>query len=112
MTQGRSWKFAIGVVLAVVGAVAADAAAGEEIAPINTQLQAPDFEVPSLPFEDNTPWPIFCPPDEVPPAVNPLPVEFPNRPPTMAAPLPPALVSGGLLMAGNWLFAAARRRRT
>ena len=111
MMQGRSWNIAIMLGVMVVGGAAVNASAAEVVGPINPQLGAGDFDVPSLPFEDNTPWPIFCPPDELPPAVNPPPVEVPNRPPTMAAPLPPALISGGLLLVGNGVLLVFRKRR-
>ena len=111
MMQGRSWNIAIMLGVVLVGVAAAHAAAVDPIAPINPQLGPGEFNVPSLPFEDNTPWPIFCPPDELPLSVNPPPVVVPNRPPTMAAPLPPALISGGLLLVGNGVLLVFRKRR-
>ena len=115
-SEARNWIiFALAVAAFAPGATA-PAAAGEmhepsTIRPINAPRVDQELDVdvvvddPVMAFDQS--WREM----EVPPTLSGQVMTFSQRNPVVAAPLPPAVLSGGVLLAGHWIYSIFRKRR-
>ena len=103
MHQARDWMAVVIVGLCVLMGVAPVAASDNRIVADGLIDQLPDDEQPS--------WPSFVERNELaqPPTFLPAPAHQCRS--GVSAPLPPAVLSGGVLLAANWVFAMCRKGR-
>jgi hypothetical protein len=104
--------FIAAAMLAFCGA--APAVAGQADEELNRPINPPCVEHTldvNVPEDTNNPWPQFCQDGED--APKPCGDWMPTAPcrPAIAAPLPPAVLTGGMLLAGNWVVSIFRKRR-
>ena len=109
--EARNWMI-VAIALATLAWVTAPALANDarsdvpiETSNVDLYLDLPDPDEPPPGFDSS--WREV----DLPPTLTGLVMTFSQRNPVVAAPLPPAVLSGGVLLAGQWIFSIVRKRR-
>ena len=114
-SEARNWIVVAFAAATLACGAASPVAAGEMVEPgVRGAINAPrvDYEL-DVKIEDDPivnfdqPWREV----EVAPTLTGEVMTFSQRNPVVAAPLPPAVLSGGVLLAGHWIYAIFRKPR-